>query len=356
MSVRARVHEELRFCRAPDGTRIAYAVTGSGPPLVVNKCWISSLQYDLLGPMWPHFVAALSEFVTLIRYDERGFGLSDRDAADFSLEARVGDLEAVADAAGCGRFALMCTSQGGPVGITFAVDRPDRVTRLVLYDAHATPTRNDDDETVFDTYVQLVKAGWDRPESSFRRVWSENLLPSGTEAQKRWIDDLIPRCTSAETAVRSAAARRATDVTDLLARVTVPTLVLHTRGDRMNEFEEGRRLAAGIPGARLHPLESDNHLLLADDPAWPGFVAAVEAYLRPDGHGVVDTAPPVERLTGREVEVLHLAAEGLGNDDIARRLHVSTRTVERHLSNCYRKLGVSGRSARAAAVAHILSS
>lgn len=356
MSGRAGVQQELGFCRSPDGTRIAYAISGSGPPLLVTKAWISSLQYDLHGPMWPHFVAALGTFVTLIRYDERGFGLSDWNPVDVSLEARVSDLEAVANAAGLGRFALMCTSQGGPVAITYAVDHPERVTRLLLYDAHATPTRSDDDDTVFDTYIQLVRAGWNRPSSSFRHVMSENLLPSGTEAQKRWIDELLPRCTSAETAIRTGLARRTTDVTDLLSRVAAPTLVLHSRGDRMNEFAEGRRLAAHIPEARFHPMESENHLLLADDPEWPGFVAAVQDFMRPDLGAVTGARPALEQLTTRENEVLRLAAAGRSNEDIACELHLSTRTVERHLSNCYRKLGVSGRSARAAAVAHILSS
>jgi len=355
VSGRAGGHEKLRFCRAPDGTQIAYAISGSGPPLVVNKCWISSLQYDLLGPMWPHFVVTLSRFVTLIRYDERGFGLSDWHPTDLSLEARVSDLEAVADAAGLSRFALMCTSQGGPVGITYAVDHPERVTRLALYDAHATPTRSEEDETISDTYVQLVKAGWTRPDSSYRRVWSENLIPSAAEKDKCWIDELIPKCTSAETAIRAGEARRATDVTDLLASVQVPTLVLHSRGDRMNGFAEGRRLASGIEGALFHPMESDNHLLLADEPAWPGFVAAMADFLRPDLGAVPSLPRPVESLTEREAEILHLAAAGKTNEEIANGFHLSARTVERHLSNCYRKLGVSGRSARAAAVAHILS-
>lgn len=347
--------QQLRFCRAPDGTQVAYAVSGSGPPLVVNKAWLSNLQYDLQGPMWPQFVAQLGKFATLIRYDERGYGLSDWDPSDLSLEARVSDLEAVADAVGLGRFALMCTSQGGPVGITFAVDRPGRLTRLALYGAHATPTRHENDQTIFDTYVQLVKAGWNRPDSSYRRVWSENMIPSGTEKDKRWIDDLIPRCTSAETAIRAAQARRATDVTDLLASVAVPTLVLHSRGDRMNEFAEGRRLATGIPEARFHPMESDNHLLLADEPAWPEFLTAMEDFMRPDRGAATSPTPQVERLTEREAEMLHLAAAGMSNENIANEFQISIRTVERHLSNSYRKLGVSGRSARAAAVAHILS-
>lgn len=359
MKGKAGVRQNLRFCTAPDGTRIAYAVSGSGPALVVNKCWISNLQYDLEGPMWPHFVADLSRFVTLIRYDERGFGLSDWTATDFSLEARVSDLEAVADAARLDDFALMSTSQGGPVAITYAIRNPDRVTRLVLYDAHATPIRNKDDERQFETFMQLAQVSWDHQMGrSCRQVWSSMLLPTATEQQQSWINDLIPKSTTSEATVRAAEVRRTIDVTDQLPEVTIPTLVLHARGDRMNEFEEGRRLAAAIPDARFVPLESENHLLLGDEPAWPGFVQEIQDFVRPDGQhsDKPDAFRTTEPLTTREVQVLRLAADGLSNEDVARRLTLSTRTVERHLSNAYRKLGVSGRSARAAAVAHILSS
>lgn len=181
------------------------------------------------------------------------------------------------------------------------------------------------------------------------------LIPTATEEQMCWVDDLQRTSTSAETAIQAAAARRKVDVTQRVPDVAVPTIVLHARGDRMNDFEEGRLLAASIPGARMVPLDSDNHILLADEQAWPVFLAEMDAFLQPDRQRAIASTTPVESLTPRELEVLHLAAEGLDNVAIAARLTVSTRTVERHLSNTYRKLGVSGRSARAAAVAHVLS-
>lgn len=355
MERHASAAAEVRFCRASDGVRIAYAVHGSGPPLLVNKSWISNLQYDGYSPLWRHFIEGLGRIATVITYDERAYGLSDRDVSDFSLEARVGDLETVADAAGVDRFALMGMSQGGPVVITYALRHPERVTRLFLYGAHATPTRGEDDEQLFATFVQLIQGGWSRPESTFRRAFTESLIPAATAEQKAWIDESLSKCCSVETAVRAAEARRRIDVTDLLANLAVSTLVLHTLGDRMNDFEEGRLLASHIPDARLVALDSENHLLMAEEPAWQVFLSEAEAFLRPDRELTVATMAPVEALTAREVEVLHLAAEGLPNDEIAERLTISIRTAERHLSNAYRKLGVSGRSARAAAVAHILS-
>lgn len=359
MSRAGTQHEQVRFCRAPDGVRIAYAVHGSGPPILVNKVWISHLQYDREDPMLGHLLEALGQIATVVRYDERGYGLSDWEAEDVSLEARVGDLEAVAEAAGIERYAVMGMGQGGQVAISHAAQHPERVTRMILngtYAGVADEYRRRFEE-YFETLVQVVRYGWTLPDSRFRRVFSESLIPGGTEQQKRWIDDIQPRATSRDTAVRAALARRDEDVTGLLTEVEVPTLVLHSRGNRMAPFEQGRLMASTIPNAHFVALDSDNSLLLASEPAWPQWLEEVTRFLAADRSSAslrATSSGQGEELTEREVELLHLVAEGLTNDEIAERLTLSARTVERHLSNTYRKLGVSGRSARAAAVAHIL--
>lgn len=350
---------QARFCRANDGVRIVYAVHGEGPPILITKTWISHLQYDREDPMLRHLLEALGRTATVARYDERGYGLSDWDAEDLSLEARVGDLEAVADAAGFERYAVMGMGQGGQVVISHAARRPERVTRMILSNTYAgvTDEYRARFEAYFETLVQLVRFGWTLPDSRFRRVFSESLIPGGTEAQKRWLDDIQPRCTSRDTAIRAALARRDLDVTSLLAEVRAPTLVLQARGNRMAPFEQGRLMASTIPNAQFVPLESDNSSPLPTEPAWPLWLEAVTRFLATDRSSTVPRTfrtEPVEELTEREVELLHLVAEGLRNDEIAERLTLSARTVERHLSNIYRKLGVSGRSARAAAVAHVL--
>lgn len=351
--------QEIRFCRAPDDVRIAYARHGSGPPLVIATCWLSHLQHDWESPVWRHFLADLGQIATVVRYDERGFGLSDWDVDDFGLEARVADLEAVVDDAGLERFALMAMSQGGPVAIAYAVRHPERVTRLMFYGSYAAAYANPTPEDVETeaAFQQMIKVGWARPDSAFRRVFTSMMIPGATEQQMRWLDELQRVSVSTENAVEARRQRSKANTVDLLPLLDQPTLVLHSRGDRMNDFEDSRFLASTIGGARLVALESSNHIVLGDEPAWPIFVEEVTAFMAPDRQRSkrpigVDIASVV---SPRELEVLRLAAEGQDNDGIARALTLSVRTVERHLHNIYAKLDISGKSARAAAVAKLLT-
>jgi pimeloyl-ACP methyl ester carboxylesterase/DNA-binding CsgD family transcriptional regulator len=346
----------IRFCRAPDGVQIAYAVHGSGPPLLVCTCWLSHLQYDWESPVWAHFLRDLGRFATVIRYDERGHGLSDWEVDDHSLEARIGDLEAVADHAGLDRFALMAMSQGGPPAVAYAVRHPGRLTRLMFYGGSAALLHDAtaQERELRRVYDEMVRVGYGREDSAFRRVFTSMMIPGATEEQKHWLDDLQRVATSAENAYAARLARAEADTRNLLPQIGLPTLVLHSRGDQATEFKKGRYLAAHIPGARFVTLDSDNHIVLGDEPAWPVFVREVEAFLAPDREAATTTGS-ADSLSTREREVLTLAAEGLSNDEIAGDLHLSVRTVERHFQNIYAKLGVSGRSARAAAVSRLLA-
>ncbi len=304
--------------------------------------------------MWRHFLAELGEIATVTRYDERGFGLSDWDVDDFTLDARVADLDAVVTAAGLNRFALLGMAQGGPVAIAYAHRYPQRVSRLILFATYATGSRGPDQLAMEDAFAHMIRVGWARPDAVFRRVFSNLMIPGATEQQMCWFDELQRVATSVDVLLAARQERLKTDVTGLLGELTVPTIVLHAWHEQMVEFPEARLLAASIPGARLVPLESANHILLADEPAWQVFRDEVATFLEPDRTVRADVTTPVEPLTAREIDVLRLAAEGLDNEAIARRLSLSARTVERHLSNVYLKLGVSGRVARVAAVAYIL--
>ncbi len=350
--------QEIRFCQGQGGVRLAYAVHGTGPPLIVVSCWLSHLQHDWRSPVWRHFLEELGELATVVRYDERGFGLSDWSISDFSLDARVADLEAIIDALGFERFAMLGMSGGAPVAISYAARHPGRVSRFALYGGIASGCFGAiDDPAGEEAFRALIRAGWGRPDGVFRRVFTSIFIPDASEQQMLWLDDLQRMSTSTENAVASRIARQQINVMGVLPQIPMPTLVLHARGDRASTFDHARDIAVRIPGARFVPLESRNHILLADEPAWRTFMAEVAAFLEPErwaaGHGGVGV-PGIDMLTPREREILGLASGGRTNAEIAEKLVISVRTVERHLSNTYLKLGISGRSARAAAVADLL--
>ena len=342
------VKQEVRFCTAPDGANLAYAVHGRGPALVRVATWLTHLDFDWESPVWRHWLDVLGQHHTVVRYDERGCGLSDRAPGDLSLETWVADLEAVVDAAGLDRFALLGVSQGAAIAVAYAARHPARVSGLVLYGGFARGRRLRGQREQEDAVIASIRAGWTRVDPTYRHVFSALFLPNGTPEQKAWYEDLLRASTSAETAVQLFEARGWLDVRELAAAVPVRTLVVHARDDRVVPVEEGRLLAALIPDARLILLESSNHILLEDEPAWPYFVSELHAFL---GTGPAAPAPTAD-FSARELEVLELVAAGLTTEAIAERLLVSVRTVERHLSNVYAKLGVSGKAARAAAAAH----
>jgi pimeloyl-ACP methyl ester carboxylesterase/DNA-binding CsgD family transcriptional regulator len=350
--------QDLRFCRSADGVTIAYAVHGSGPPLLIDACWLSHLQYDWESPVWRHYLTELGKVATVYRFDERGHGLSDREVHDHSLEARIADLEAIVEDAGLERFAILAMAQGGPVTVEYAVRHPERVSRLVFYGSHPGPGALDlpEDDALDATFQQLIKVGWERPTPEFRRVFTFLMIPGATEEQMGWLDELQRRAVTADVAVIAREQRGRANVSHLLPEVTMPTLVLHSLGDRMNSFEYSRLMASRIPGARLVALESDNHIVLEDEAAWPVFVREVTEFLAEDAPAVPDVGgDPRALLSARELEVLTLAARGRDNAAIAAELSLSVRTVERHLQNTYDKLDLHGKSARTGAVSRLFN-
>lgn len=348
------MRQEISFATSADGTRIAWARHGHGPPFVRVGTWLTHIEHDWASPVWRHWLETLGAQFSLIRYDDRGSGLSDRSPADVSLGAWLADLEAVIDAAGLDRFALFGMSQGGAIAVAYAHAHPERVSDLILWGAYSRgtrmrgPTPSQQDE--IDLEMQMIKVGWGRNDPVFRRVFTTRFIPGASEAQMRWFDELQRLSMTSEMAQASSVARSTVDVERLVPAITARTLILHADDDRAVPFEEGRRLAALVPGARFVPLHGRNHLLLADEPAWPMFVAEVTAFV---GAPPLPTSRPAAPLTSRELQVLRLVAVGCSNDEIAMQLSLSTRTIERHLSNLYVKLSLSGRSARAAAAARL---
>jgi len=279
----ARPAQEIRFCAAGDGVRLAYAVSGAGPPLVKAANWLSHLAYDWESPVWRHWLTELSCRFRLVRYDERGCGLSDWDIARFSFDDWVDDLEAVVDAAGLDRFPLLGISQGGPVAIAYAVRHPERVTQLVLLGSFAQgrrkSARTPDELALAEAHIEIVRLGWGRPDPTYRQIFVARFLPEATQEQWRSFDELQQRSTSPDNAWRFVGEFADIDVTNLAPKLTVPTLIMCSRREPGNRFEQSRLLAALIPNSRLVPLDSSNHLLPERDPAWKHFLAEIDRFL-----------------------------------------------------------------------------
>lgn len=275
--------QHIAFCRAADGVRLAYAVAGEGSPLVRAANWMTHLGYDVESPVWRHWVRDLSLRHTFIRYDERGCGLSDWSATDFSFDDWVSDLESVVEALGLERFPLMGVSQGGAVAVAYAARHPDRVTKLVLCSSYArgrgTRAVTEEEKRAAALDLDLARVGWGRDDPAFRQVFAAQFIPDGTRADWAAFDQLQRRTTSPENAVRFLEEFGRIDVRDEAGRVACPTLILHSRDDHRQPLRAAEELASLIPDSHLVALHSNNHLLTETEPAWRVFLEEVESFL-----------------------------------------------------------------------------
>jgi class 3 adenylate cyclase/alpha-beta hydrolase superfamily lysophospholipase len=275
--------QKIRFCKSFDGTRIAIAVSGNGPPLVKASHWLSHLEYEWESPIWRPWCEALSRDYTLYRMDQRGCGLSDRGVADISFEAWVRDLEAMVDAVGLERFTLYGASQGAPIAIEFAARHPERVSRLVIWGGYARGwlRRGLPPERVaeLEAQLKLVETAWGRDDASYRKMFAMQFMPGATLAQIDSLSELQRKSATPEDTVRIMRTFFEIDVQESLPKVRCPTLLIHATGDLRAPFEEGRRLAAMIPDARLVPLETNNHILLEHEPSFGRFFDELRAFI-----------------------------------------------------------------------------
>ena len=340
-------NQAIRFCESFDGVRLAYAVTGAGPPLVKAPHWLTHLEYEHQSPIWKPWIADLSRSHTLLRMDARGCGLSDRDVAAFSFDAYVRDLAAVVDAAGFDRpFVLFGHSQGGAIAIEYAARYPERVSHLVLLGAYARGVQHrglaPQRLAEYEALALLVAAGWGREDDTYRQLFSQQFIPNGTPEQIRSMSELQRMSSSPENATRIVRSFYDIDAVRSAPRVRCPTLVLHARGDRRVPFEEGRIAASAIPDARLVPLETESHVLLPNDPAYARFFEEMRAFL-PAASGKA-AGMAFATLTPREAEILEGIARGHDNSRIAGALGVSEKTVRNNVTRIFDKLGVASRA------------
>jgi pimeloyl-ACP methyl ester carboxylesterase/DNA-binding CsgD family transcriptional regulator len=345
--------QTIRFVTTSDGVKLAYAVSGSGPPLLKTANWLNHLEFDWQSPVWSHWFSLFSAHHSFYRYDIRGSGLSDWTDNKLSFQEQVADLECVADAAGLAKFSLLGISQGAAVAIEYAVRHPERVSHLVIHGGFALgwAKRSPESERAGRAFAELVRIGWGAHTSAYRRMFAELFIPHATEEQTAWLDELQRRTTKPEIAARIMEASGDIDVVDRLPRVVTPTLVMHPRADVLVPFEQGRVIAAGIPNAKFVEFDSGNHLLLDGEPSWQRFQEVVGEFLgwpRVAPRRRAADAPPVGEdlamLTAREREILDLVASGANNQEIADQLFISEKTVRNHLTAIFDKIGVTSRS------------
>ena len=331
----------VRFTTTHDGVSLAWARSGRGVPLVKASAWLSHLQYDDQSPVWSHWVSFLESNFDYLRYDERGCGMSDRTPGQLDLESWHDDLERIIEAAEMPKpFALMAMSQGTGAALSYAAKYPENVSHLILIGGYARGVyqRNDPKQaTLYRAIVDIFAAGFDDKNPAFREVFTKRFLPDGDPEKIRWFNELCQRTVTAEVGAQLIEARARMDATDALAGVQCPTLILHARGDGVAPVSEGRFLAQHIKNAELHVLDSDNHILQPDEPAWAEATETILAFIG---------APRASEdfgLTAREQTILSEICAAKSNKEIARLLEVSEKTVRNHATHIFAKLSVSTR-------------
>ena len=343
------MNQQIRFCTGRDEVKIAYALSGEGPPLAMCAPWLTHLDHQWRSLAWRPWLETFSSEYTLLRYDSRGCGLSDREVEDVSFESWVRDFESVVDAAGFDRFALLGACQGGPTAIEYAARHPERVDRLILYGTYARGrakrTNLPQQAEKAKVLIEMTKLGWGDENHAFLQVWASQFQPGGSLEHLRSWSEQQRLSTSAEMAVRLMEAGWNIDVTQAAKRVRCPVLIVQADRDAVTPLEEARLLAGMIPNCRYVQLDSNNHMPLADEPAWSRLVEEVRGFLAEPvpARTAGRRSLPLGDLTRQERNVLERIARGLDNAQIAGSLGLSEKTVRNHITRVLDKLDVQHR-------------
>lgn len=281
-SATATLAQGIRFCTTADRTELPYATAGSGPTLVKVANWLNHLEQDWASPMWAPLFRELASYRKLLRYDSRGVGLSDWNVENIDYGSFMMDFETVIDTAEDEPFALLGISQGAAIALDYAARHPERVTHLVLWGGFARGRRmrgNAENIAESEAFLTLMRQGWGKETSPFRDMFASLYLPDATDEQIGWWSEMQHTATSAENAVRMREAIDNIDVGDQLAQISVPTLIVHSEGDLVAPISEARYMAARIPNAQFVMLDSTNHMVMSQEPAWRRAVDEIRSFL-----------------------------------------------------------------------------
>ena len=348
-------NQRIAFTLSADETQIAYALSGEGPPIVRAGTWLTHIQHDWDSPIWSHWFRLMSQKHTLVRYDPRGCGLSQRETPDISLERWVDDLEAVVDKLGLDTFPLFGMSQGAAVAILYCLRHPERVSQLVLYAPLVTGWSGSQNSRAlrWSAMENLVESGWGEENLAFPSMFSQLFVPGATPEHIRWYANTQQKSTSKSSAKRIMKAMSEIRLFSRLDEIDVPTLVVQVAGDQVISADSAQGIAAKIRDCQFASIDSDNHILLEDEPGWGEFTQVFQRYF-PEKDVLTSAEEPKKldfatreklgQLSKRELEVASKLTLGLTNREIAEQLFISEKTVRNHLSTIFSKLDVSSRS------------
>ena len=342
--------QRISFTTSTDNTQIAYALSGEGEPLVRAGTWLTHIQHDWESPVWSHWFRFMSKRHTLVRYDPRGCGLSERKVTDVSLNKWVDDLAVVVDKLKLETFPLFGMSQGAAVSVMYALRYPERVSHLTLYAPMVTGWKGSKNPLAlrWAAMENLVLSGWGEENLAFPSMFAQLFIPDAQPDHIRWYAEIQKKSASKEVAVLIMKALGELRLFSLLEQLKVPTLIIQVAGDQAISPENAKGIAGKITNSRFVSIDSNNHILLENEPGWQQFKKIFTTHI-PSGSDskAIHTGNSYElfeELSKREKEVLMQLVKGLSNKEIANALFISAKTVRNHVSNIFAKIGVTSRA------------